>query len=91
MKPNLEIDIDAREGAGAGNSITKLPALVSLENASLGYNSAPVLRDVSVKIHAGELVGLVGPNGSGKTTLFRTMLGPFGAVGRCPFARLPAG
>jgi len=91
MKPNLEIDIDAREGAGAGNSITELPALVTLENASLGYNSAAVLRDVSVKIYASELVGLVGPNGSGKTTLFRTTLGllaPLGVVltRGCPLA-----
>ena len=75
MKANLEMEIDARESAGAEKSITKLATLVALENASLGYDSAPVLHDVSVKIYAGELVGLVGPNGSGKTTLFRTILG----------------
>ncbi len=85
------MDIDAREGAGAGKSITELPALVRFENASLGYNSAAVLHDVSVKIYAGELVGLVGPNGSGKTTLFRTILGllaPLGGVltRGCPLA-----
>ena len=91
MKANLEMEIDARESAGADKSITKLAALVALENASLGYHSAPVLHDVSVKIYAGELVGLVGPNGSGKTTLFRTILGLLapldGVLARgCPLA-----
>lgn len=83
MKPQSEIAIDGREDAAAGSLITKLSALVTLQNASLGYNSSPVLRDVSVTIYGGELVGLVGPNGSGKTTLFRTILGflaPLGGV-----------
>ncbi len=91
MKPNSEREIDARESAVAVNPITKLAALVALENASLGYDSTPVLHDVCVKIYAGELVGLVGPNGSGKTTLLRTILGllqPLGGVlaRGCPLA-----
>jgi len=49
--------------------------LVALDGVSLGYDGAPVLRDVDLAIYPGELVGLAGPNGSGKTTLFRTILG----------------
>ncbi len=75
MKPHSEIDLDGRDDAETGSPITGLAVLVALENASLGYDSSPVLRDVSIKIYGGELVGLVGPNGSGKTTLFRTILG----------------
>jgi len=49
--------------------------LVALDGVSVGYDGAPVLRDVDLAIYPGELVGLAGPNGSGKTTLFRTILG----------------
>ena len=49
--------------------------LVSLHNVNLGYNSTPVVQDVSLAIYPGGLIGLAGPNGSGKTTLFRAILG----------------
>jgi lipopolysaccharide export system ATP-binding protein len=34
-----------------------------------------VLRDVSLDVHAGEIVGLLGPNGAGKTTTFHLLVG----------------
>lgn len=35
----------------------------------------PIVKDVSLKISKGEIVGLLGPNGAGKTTIFRLMVG----------------
>lgn len=42
-----------------------------LEGVTAGYGITDVLRDVSLVVRSGEVVGLVGPNGCGKTTLVR--------------------
>jgi ABC-type Mn2+/Zn2+ transport system ATPase subunit len=73
MKSRHEAEQETN-ATGSGASADSFP-LVSLQHASLGYGSAPVLQDVSLAIYPGTLVGLAGPNGSGKTTLFRTILG----------------
>jgi lipopolysaccharide export system ATP-binding protein len=39
------------------------------------YRRRPVLRDVSLRLHRGEVVGLLGPNGAGKTTCFYAVAG----------------
>ncbi|MCG8532666.1 MAG: ABC transporter ATP-binding protein [Desulfovibrionales bacterium] len=49
--------------------------VLTVNNLTCGYGTAPVLHDISIAIHAGELVGLLGPNGSGKTTLLLSLSG----------------
>ena len=49
--------------------------LIAAHGVTFGYGRQPLLYDVHVQIHAGEMVGLLGPNGSGKTTLLRLMSG----------------
>ncbi len=39
------------------------------------YRKRPVVRDVSIEVHPGEVVGLLGPNGAGKTTTFYMAIG----------------
>ncbi len=39
------------------------------------YKKRPVLRDVSLELHRGEVVALLGPNGAGKTTCFYSIAG----------------
>lgn len=48
-----------------------------LEIINLGksYNKRRVIRDVSLTISSGEIVGLLGPNGAGKTTSFYIITG----------------
>ena len=48
-------------------------AAPSLTAAHIGkrYGKKEVLRDVSLAVHTGEAVALVGENGAGKTTLLR--------------------
>src|SRR5215470_5410067 len=39
------------------------------------YRGRVVVRDVSIQVRAGEIVGLLGPNGAGKTTTFYIVVG----------------
>src|SRR3954468_20179149 len=39
------------------------------------YKSRVVVKDVSIDVNSGEVVGLLGPNGAGKTTCFYMMVG----------------
>ncbi len=49
--------------------------MIRCEDVSVELGGQPILRDVSLTIPSGGLVGVLGPNGSGKTTLFRAMSG----------------
>ena len=50
-------------------------ALLTAERLDKSFGARRVLRDVSVRISAGEVVGLLGPNGAGKTTTFYVIVG----------------
>ena len=39
------------------------------------YKGRQVVKDVSLEVHAGQIVGLLGPNGAGKTTTFYMIVG----------------
>ncbi len=44
-------------------------------NLAKSYKSRQVLRDLSLEVESGEVVGLLGPNGAGKTTAFYMIVG----------------
>jgi len=46
-----------------------------VKKISKSFGNKPIVRDLSLNIKRGEIVGLLGPNGAGKTTTFYMMVG----------------
>ena len=49
--------------------------ILKAEHLIKKYKSRTVVKDVSVQVEQGEIVGLLGPNGAGKTTSFYMIVG----------------
>jgi len=49
--------------------------IININDVSFAYSKQDVVKNITLTIHKGEFVGLIGPNGSGKTTLLKIMLG----------------
>lgn len=64
-------------------------SLLTLNDLAVRRGGQPVLDRISLRIGAGEFVGLIGPNGAGKTTLLRAALGLLPFEGRSSLADLP--
>ena len=47
--------------------------VVSIEHARKSFGDAEVLKDISLAVHKGEVVAVIGPSGGGKSTLLRCM------------------
>jgi ABC-type branched-subunit amino acid transport system ATPase component len=50
-------------------------AVLDIDDLTAGYDGAPVIRGVQVRVEAGEVVALLGPNGAGKTTTLKAVSG----------------
>lgn len=48
---------------------------LSANNLAKAYKGREVVKDVSISIDSGQIVGLLGPNGAGKTTCFYMIVG----------------
>ena len=46
-----------------------------IQNLSVKIDNQPILTNVNMHVHCGELVALIGPNGAGKSTLIKAILG----------------
>jgi branched-chain amino acid transport system ATP-binding protein len=55
-------------------------ALLQVDGVSKSFGALAALTDVSLTVHAGEVVSVIGPNGAGKSTLFNVITGLHGAT-----------
>jgi D-xylose transport system ATP-binding protein len=53
--------------------------LVEMKNISISFGGVKAVDNVSVDLHAGEVVGLLGHNGAGKSTLIKILSGAYRA------------
>jgi branched-chain amino acid transport system ATP-binding protein len=55
------------------------PSLLTLERVTKRFGGLTAVREVSVEVFTGDLLGILGPNGAGKTTLFNVIAGYYRA------------
>ena len=51
------------------------PPILALDGITSGYGAAMVVQGVSLSLHSGEIVAVLGKNGMGKSTLLKTVMG----------------
>lgn len=49
--------------------------MLELKNITVGYDTLPIIKELSFSINEGDFLAIIGPNGAGKSTLLRAMCG----------------
>jgi len=68
-KPEIEDSEEVKRSTSETLAPTQIRGEIEFRNLNFSYNSTPVLRDINLRIPAGNSLAIVGPTGSGKTTL----------------------
>jgi lipopolysaccharide export system ATP-binding protein len=71
----IQIGMERRSVLGYGIAPVKDQPLLQVEGVSKVCGKRKIVDNVSLQVHRGEVVGLLGRNGAGKTTTFRMVIG----------------
>ena len=72
------VEVETFAGAAKGQYPPDGP-LFGCKDISLDLGGREILKDISLQVSSGEVLGVIGPNGAGKTSLFEVLCGRFSA------------
>src|SRR5437879_13922547 len=61
--------------ASLGRESGRPTPVLEADRVTAGYGGVPVVREVSVRVGAGETVAVIEPNGAGKSTFLKALVG----------------
>jgi ABC-type branched-subunit amino acid transport system ATPase component len=65
----------SEESARLASDALRPPPALTVESLTTGYGGVEIVRGVSLRVDAGEVVTILGPNGAGKSTLIKAIFG----------------
>jgi len=65
--------------------MTERPVYLETKDLVVGYDGTPLIKDVNIQLHAGEILTLIGPNGAGKSTILKSIVGYLDSIGGAVF------
>ena len=57
------------------------PIYLETKDLVVGYDGVPLINDVNIQLHAGQILTLIGPNGAGKSTILKSIVGYLDSLG----------
>lgn len=62
--------------------------ILKIQQLDVSYHGTQILKDVTLDLNAGEILGIVGESGSGKSTLIKAIMGLLGDNGQIDHGKL---